>query len=75
MANNYRRKRFPIAILLGVVTLYVAVGDSVLPSPLGYYSYYARTTLNNMLVTAFPGFKTKNPNQRTEDALKKQEGP
>jgi hypothetical protein len=70
MTSNYRRKRFPIAILLGIVTLYVVAGDSVLPGQAGYYSYYARTSLNNMLIKAFPGFKQKNPNQRTEDAIK-----
>jgi hypothetical protein len=71
-SSTYGQKRFPIGIALGLFVAYVAFGDSVLPGQAGIYSLRLRSTLNNMLITAFPTFQTKNPNQRTEDALKRE---
>jgi hypothetical protein len=67
-------KRVPIGLILLLSVVFVGFGDQILPKPIGKYSTAARTTLDNMMVSAFPEWTPKtNPYGRTEDAIKQTE--
>lgn len=62
-------KRYLPWILIGTV-LFIAVGDKVLPDPLGQASAQSRQAINNALVGKFPSWKPKtDPYERTEEAI------
>jgi hypothetical protein len=53
--------------------LFVAIGDKVLPEPMKTTSYQTRTSINKFLIGLIPNWNPKNPNERTEDAIEKQQ--
>ena len=67
-------KRVPVGLILLFAVCFVGFGDQVLPKSIGKYSTAARTSLDNMMVSAFPEWRPKvNPYSRTEDALRETE--
>ncbi|MEB3291690.1 MAG: hypothetical protein VKJ24_00880 [Synechococcales bacterium] len=66
-------RRFPIGIALLVVLLFIGFGDQILPQPIGQYSLIIRTTLNNMMINAFPQWQPKNPNNPRKEQIDKLE--
>ncbi|NCJ07966.1 hypothetical protein GS597_15920 [Synechococcales cyanobacterium C] len=57
-----------------LVLLFVALGDRILPDPLGSASATTRKTLNQALVNLFPTFRPPlDPHERTEDAIQQQQ--
>lgn len=52
---------------------FITLGDKILPKPLSTWSFQIRTSINNTLMGTFPEKEFKNPNKRTEDALKNTE--
>jgi hypothetical protein len=50
--------------------VFVGFGDQFLPQSIGRYSLQARTSIDQILVNAFPHWQPKtNPYRRTEDAI------
>ncbi len=67
-------KRIPFGLILLFSVCFVGFGDQVLPQNVGKYSTAARTSLDNMMVSAFPQWRPKtNPYGRTEDAIRETE--
>lgn len=67
-------KRIPIGLILLFSVCFVGFGDQVLPQSVGKYSTAARTSLDNMMIAAFPQLRPKtNPYGRTEEAIRKTE--
>jgi hypothetical protein len=63
-----------IALILLLVAGFIGFGDKFLPKPLSTASFQTRTSLNQMIVGAFPSWRPKTqPHKRTEEAIKKQE--
>jgi hypothetical protein len=58
-----------ILILLGM--LFVGWGDRLgLPQPISDASTQVRVSINNLFLGLFPSRSPKDPNKRTEDAVK-----
>jgi hypothetical protein len=68
------RNRVPFGLILLLSLVYIGFGDQFLPSSIGRYSLQARSSLDQMLVGAFPSWRPKaNPQQRTQEAVKQSE--
>ncbi len=68
-------RRIPFGLLLLVALIFVGLGDQFLPQPLSGASFKTRTALNEMLYALVPAWRPQvAPYQRTEDALKREEG-
>lgn len=63
--------KFPLLILLFL--LFVLLGDRIPFPPVSNASLQTRTTLNNFMLGLFPKKEPKNPYERTEKAIEKQE--
>lgn len=61
----------PTILILFVV--FITLGDRLLPEPMKSASRNTRTSINEFLVNLSPQWNPKNPNERTEDAIKEQE--
>ena len=63
-------KRYIPFFLIGFI-LFITLGDKVLPGALGKSSTQTRIALNNFAIDLFSNIKRpKNPNTRTDKALK-----
>jgi hypothetical protein len=63
-----------IALFLLIIAIFIGFGDKFLPKPLSTVSLQTRNSLNQTIVGLFPSWRPKTkPNQRTEDAIKRQE--
>ncbi len=61
----------PLVLLLTIA--FIGFGDAFLPKPLSTVSRQARTSLNQIIASAVPGWSPKTkPYERTEDALKQE---
>ncbi|KAM3093293.1 hypothetical protein ACKFKG_20005 [Phormidesmis sp. 146-35] len=68
------RNRFPFGLILLLSLVYIGFGDQFLPFSLGRYSFQARSSLNQIMVGAFPSWRPKaDPQQRTQEAVKQTE--
>ncbi len=64
-------QRVPVSLILLFAVCFVGFGDQVLPKSIGKYSTATRTSLDNMMVSAFPEWRPKvNLYGRTEDAIR-----
>ncbi|MFZ9739027.1 MAG: hypothetical protein ACO3EZ_13555 [Prochlorotrichaceae cyanobacterium] len=62
-------------LIVLVVVLYIALGDKVLPGAAGETSAKVRQSINNFVIGLVPSWEPSvDPYQRTEDALKKEQG-
>ncbi len=62
----------PLLLLLSL--LYIAIGDRILPQPIGKFSTQARTAINQAMTGSFPGWRPKtNPYKRTNDAIEREQ--
>lgn len=69
-------KKTILTILILVGMLFVGWGDRLgLPQPIADASTQTRTSINNFFVGLFPSRSPKDPNQRTEDAVKELDRP
>lgn len=73
MAKIAGKKGLPFGVLALLAIAYIAFGDAFLPGKFGYYSYYARYRMNEILINIFPSWKQTSPHKRTEDAIRRQE--
>lgn len=64
-------KLFTLSIFLFL--LFIWLGPFVLPEPMRTTSWKTRTSVNNFLTGLIPNWNPKNPNERTEDAIQKQQ--
>ena len=68
------RNRVPFGLILLLSLVYIGFGDQFLPLSMGRYSTQARSSLNQMMVGAFPSWRPKtDPQQRTQEAVKQTE--
>ncbi|MFB2896849.1 hypothetical protein ACE1CI_28385 [Aerosakkonemataceae cyanobacterium BLCC-F50] len=63
--------KFPLLIVLFL--LFVLLGDRIPFPPVSNASLQTRTTINNFMLGLFPKKQPKNPYERTERAIEKQE--
>lgn len=64
------RSKLPVGLLFFVSVIYIGFGDQFLPESIGRYSFQARSSIDQMLINAFPQWQPKtNPYRRTEDAI------
>ncbi len=62
----------PLLLLLSL--LYIAIGDRILPQPIGTFSTQARTAINQALTGSFPSWRPKtNPYKRTNEAIEREQ--
>ena len=74
MSNNNRRIFIPVPLVLLATIAFIGFGDSFLPKPLNKWSRDSREALNQFISGLAPSWSPKtNPNQRTEDALEKEQ--
>jgi hypothetical protein len=67
-------QRIPVGLLLLLSLIYIGFGDQFLPASIGRYSFQARSSIDQMLIGAFPTWRPKvDPSRRTEEALEKTE--
>jgi hypothetical protein len=64
-------RRFPVGLALLFLLAFIGFGDQVLPRPIGQYSLAIRSSLNSMMINAFPQWQPKNPNQQRKEQLDK----
>jgi hypothetical protein len=68
------RNRIPFGLILLLGLVYIGFGDQFLPTSIGRYSFQARSSLDQMLVAAFPSWRPKtDPQQRTREAIQETE--
>jgi hypothetical protein len=68
------RNKIPFGLILLLGLIYIGFGDQFLPLSIGRYSFQARSSLNQMLVGAFPSWRPKaDPQQRTREAIQQTE--
>ncbi|MBD1843550.1 hypothetical protein H6F89_09105 [Cyanobacteria bacterium FACHB-63] len=65
------RNRIPVGLVLMLSVVFIGFGDQILPPEIGRYSFQARSTIDQLLVNAFPTWQPKtNPHRRTEEAVR-----
>ncbi|MBD1822286.1 hypothetical protein H6F51_07220 [Cyanobacteria bacterium FACHB-DQ100] len=65
------RNKIPVGFLVLFSIVFIGFGDQFLPSEVGRYSFQARSTIDQLLVNAFPSWQPKtNPHRRTEEAVR-----
>lgn len=60
-------------IVVPLLLLYIAIGDSILPESAGSYSRLTRQTINSYLVSLFPDKEVESPYGRNDELIEKAE--
>lgn len=67
------RPKTAIKLFTFFTIIFVAVGDKVIPGPVGKASYTMRSGINTFVSGLIPDKEFRNPHERTEKAIEQEE--
>ncbi|NJN74985.1 MAG: hypothetical protein HC796_00355 [Synechococcaceae cyanobacterium RL_1_2] len=67
------RPQTAIKLLTFLTMIFIALGDKVIPGPVGKASFTMREGINNFVTGLIPDKKFRNPNERTEKAIEEEQ--